>query len=185
MNPTMSLHMEKHELKVRLRAVEPEDVDFMLECEKDRASARWTDCRAPYSRHQIETYALSYDADPFSAGQLRMIAQTCETPEEEKSIGIIDLYDISEKDSRAFVGISIHPDYRREGYGLAALKELEVFNREKTGLNQLLAKISAKNPAALRLFRKSGYCTVALLPQWHKIGAEYHDFHLLRLCSKG
>lgn len=158
-----------------LRAVEPEDADFMLECEADRDSSKWNDCRAPMSKSQLLTYALTYDADPFASRQLRLIVQKGEV-----SIGILDLYEISERDSRAFVGICIHPLFRKKGYGLKTLNLLRLFNEEKLGLDRIFAKVSSDNPAALALFDKAGYTRIALLPRWHKLGLKFHDFFLLQ-----
>lgn len=157
-----------------LRAVEPEDVDFMLECEKVDDTALWSDYRAPLSRNQLLTYALTYDADPFSAGQLRLIAEN----DRGTSVGMIDLYGISERDRRAFVGITIHPDFRNLGYAVMALEELSKISKDRLGLNQLAAKVSTANKKALRLFPKAGFTQRALLPKWHRIGQDFHDFVL-------
>lgn len=159
--------------KVRLRAVEPEDVDFMLECESDSYSAMWSDFRAPFSRNQLAAYALTYDADPFSAGQLRLIVDAGEP------VGILDVYDINQKDSRAFIGICIHPDFRKRGLASESLESLKCFNSVQLGLDQLLAKVSVENSAGLRLFQKAGFSKIALLPRWHRIGTRFHDFLLL------
>ena len=161
--------------EIRLRAVEPEDVDFMLECEADGEASKWTDYRAPMSRTQLMTYALTYDADPFGAGQLRLIA---ETPEGDR-VGIADLYDISERDGRAFIGVTIHPDKRRLGLGANTLDAVQSFANSRMGLRQLCAKVSVKNLAATELFAKAGYEQLCILPDWHKIGTDFHDFRLL------
>ena len=161
--------------KIHLRAVEPEDVDFIYDCESDPDNARWSDYRAPFSKSQLMTYALTYDADPFSAGELRLIIED----EEKKRLGIIDLYDISHNDLKAFVGICIHPQYREKGYGSEALKELDKLATERLGLRKIAAKVSALNAPALDFFKKSGYLQTAVLPEWHKIGSQYHDIILL------
>lgn len=159
--------------EIRLRAVEPEDTDFILECEADRKASIWSDVKAPLSRSQIQTYALTYDADPFSAGQLRMIIE-CGEP-----VGIIDLYDINQTDGRAFAGICIHPGFRKKGLAVKSLRSLIEYNGERLGLNQILAKVSSQNEVALKAFLKAGFKKIALLPRWHRIGMSYHDFHLL------
>lgn len=161
--------------EIKLRAVEPEDVDFILVCESDRNAAKWSDYRAPFSRTMLMSYALTYDADPFSSGQLRLVA---ETPDRQR-VGIVDLYDISEKDSKGYVGICIHPDQRGKGLGLKSLEALKTLASERLGLYRLVAKISSENPAALSMFKKAGFQSLALLPGWHKIGRSLHDFYLM------
>lgn len=161
---------------ISLRAVEPSDVDFMLECESDAGSVRWSDGRAPLSRNQLLTYALTYDADPFSAGQLRLIVEDVASAD---PVGALDVYDISAADSRGFVGITVHPSFRRRRYALSALRELDAYNRRSLGLRQLAVKISVDNAASLALFERAGYRRVALLPDWHRIGTTLHSLHLL------
>lgn len=168
--------MKPYKDKIILRAVEPEDVDFMVACEADRDNLIWSDYRAPLSRTQLLSYAVSYDADPIRSCQLRLIVQT----EDGVNVGILDLYDISEKDSKAFIGICIHPKFRNSGYGVATLRELFDFNRSQLGLNQLLAKVSTKNKAGNALFVKSGFNCIATLPQWHRVGLSFHDFNLFQ-----
>lgn len=169
-------------VQVRLRAVEPEDVDFMYMCEADRQNSLWSDCRAPLSKHQLIDYALGYEADPFKAGQLRLIIETFSEGEKKpRAAGILDIYEISAADSKGYVGICIHPDFRRRGIAEGALTELLVFNRVKLGLHNLVAKISEENEAALRLFEKCGFSPIALLPSWHRIGLSFHNFHLLQI----
>lgn len=169
---------------VRLRAVEPEDIDFMYACEKDRQNMIWSDNRAPLSKNQLLTYALTYDADPFSAGQLRLIVETVKENTDGRAIinpvGILDLYDISEKDGKAYIGICIHPDFRHRGLGLSTLIALNDFNKTHLGLHQLCATVSHKNTFGQKLFIDAGFEEIAYLPEWHKVGTEFHDFHLLR-----
>lgn len=161
---------------VRLRAVEPEDVDFMLECEADREASKWSDYRAPLSRNQLLTYALTYDADPFSAGQLRLIAENVDGT----NIGMVDLFNISERDLRALVGLCIHPVFRNMGYGIRVVKALEEMCASRLGLRFLTAEVAVENPSACSLFDKSGFEEIAVLPQWHKIGSKFCDFRLYR-----
>lgn len=163
--------------KIKLRAVEPEDVDFIFECENDPSISIWSDDRAPLSRSQLLTYALTYDADPFAAGQLRLII----VGEDGERIGIIDLYEISEKDSRAFIGLCIHPSRRGKGLAKEALEALRNLATNKLGIRQFAAKVSTENHIASHLFETAGYEKLTVLPRWHKIGSKFHDFYLFLL----
>lgn len=160
---------------IRLRAVEPEDVDFMFECEREPDALKWSDLRAPLSRQQLLTYALTYEADPFKAGQLRLII---ENKENREPVGILDLYEISQNDSRAFIGILISRKFRKKDYATAALEELMTFNKNILGLNQLNVKVAKVNTPALNLFKKAGFKLIAILPEWHRTGGELLDFIL-------
>ncbi|MDE5849776.1 MAG: GNAT family N-acetyltransferase, partial [Muribaculaceae bacterium] len=58
--------------ELRLRALEPEDADMMYDAESDEAAWRYSDYLAPMSLELLREYALTYDADPFRSGQLRL-----------------------------------------------------------------------------------------------------------------
>lgn len=163
--------------EIKLRAVEPEDVDFLYKSENDNASFIWTDYSAPISRHQLLQYTLGYQANPFEEGQLRLIVSTAD--KESIPIGIIDLYDISVRDRKAFVGIYILPEFRNENYAMKALQLLEEYAGKTLALNRMAAKISTQNTAAVNLFGKCGYEKLALLPSWYCLGGKYHDILLL------
>ena len=160
--------------KLKLRAVEPTDVEFIYECEADREATKWSDYMAPFSRYQLRIYAETYDADPFRAGQLRLIVETIAG----KPIGIADLYEISERDSKATVGICIHPDFRNKGMGKRAIQLLSDYGMHRLGLGKLIAKVSIHNHIAISLFKSAGFEQHCILPSWHKIGDFFHDFVL-------
>lgn len=160
--------------EIILRAPEPEDLDFMLECENDEAAAFWSDYAAPFSRHLLAGYLLNYDADPFNARQLRLVASlSFNSP-----FALLDLYDISSRDLSAVVGITIHPAFRGKRLAVRALEALSNYAFKRLGLVRLAAKVSTRNITAAKVFKKAGYQELAILPQWHRMGSEFHDFHL-------
>lgn len=160
---------------VTLRAVEPEDADFMFSADNDEECRIFSDYVAPLSRKMLRDYAESYDADPFSAGQLRLIVESEGVP-----VGIADIYEISMRDSKAFVGIYIIPGMRSRGIGLAALHEVSNYVEKYIPLNQLVARVPVHNHASRRLFEKAGYEAVAVLPEWHRTGKNLSDVLIYR-----
>lgn len=150
-------------IKIQLRAVEPSDADFMYEVENDAAAWRYSDTIAPLSRRILREYALNYDADPFSAGQIRLIITDAvnNTP-----VGIIDLYDISQRHLRAFVGIYICKDFRGKGYAQEALHQIEYYAKTTLHLNTLGAKIEDGHEHATKLFEENGFTKCGCLPNW-------------------
>lgn len=157
---------EEHEKtlpEVRLRALEPEDADFLYDIENDSEAWRYGDTVAPLSRRILREYALNYDANPFAAGQIRFMVTDSRSL---CPVGVVDLYEISQRDSRAFAGIYICVDQRGCGYGLAALCALAEYARETLHLHQLAAKIEKNHKSSECLFAKAGYKCVAELPDW-------------------
>ena len=158
---------------IRIRPLEPEDVEFMWEVESD--STQWIEnsMLAPYSKEKVREYALSYNADPFSSGQLRLIVDSIEN-QNVRSIGIIDLYDISAQHRRAFIGIYIIKSCRNNGYGRRAVSLIETYSYKLLNLFQLGAKVSEHNSASIQLFRSSGYSFRGCIPDWLISGNEMY-----------
>lgn len=149
--------------RIYLRAPEPSDADFMYEVENDADAWRYSDTIAPLSRRILRDYALEYDADPFSAGQLRLIIvrKDSDTP-----VGIVDLYDLSQRHSRAFIGIYIIPDFRRNGYAAETISLVGRYARATLHLHQLGAKVEVSNETSVRIFSDSGYVNSGILKDW-------------------
>lgn len=161
---------------VRLRAVEPSDIDMMLKAENDADSWRDSDIYAPYSRVMLEKYVRNYSANPFDEGQLRLIAEDEQSGE---TVGIADFFEISLRHSRCFVGIYILPEHRGHGFGTSTILAMGRYAEKYLMINTLAAHVVTENERALNLFKKCGFRQCGLLPHWHHSAGHFHDLHLL------
>lgn len=161
---------------LRLRAVEPDDADLMWEADND--ASQWGDVgiEAPFSRENMRTYALTYDADPFRAGQLRLILEF-----DGVAAGIIDLYDISPSRHTSWVGIYILPRYRGRNFGRVALNLLSDYACDILNLRVLAAKISANNPHSANTFSAAGFQKCGSIPNWLLVANKPVDLHIYQL----
>lgn len=152
-----------HSKRLHLRALEPSDADFLYEVENDHEAWRYSDTIAPLSRKVLREYALTYDADPFSAGQLRLVI----TEEGNNNlVGIVDLYDVSSRHLRAFIGIYICKDFRKKGYAEETVRLVEEYSHNNLHLHQLGAKVDITHKKALQLFSDLGYKVSGTLEEW-------------------
>ena len=155
---------------VRLRAVEPADIDFIEKCENATELWEVSGATAPLSRRIVEEYVEGYSADIFRDGQLRlMIADVASG----RTVGIIDLFDFAPFEGRAAVGIIIDADCRRSGYARQALSALIAYARNYIGMHQLYAHVPEGNEASRALFEKAGFSETGQLKDWQKVGREY------------
>lgn len=161
--------------EIRLRALEPDDVDCIYLWENSPGMWRHGCSPAPLSRHQIWQYVQNYDADPFSAGQLRLIIS-----DGMEAVGAVDLYEVDVRNRRAMVGIMVAPEQRRRGVARAALRGLERYCFEALGLEQLAATVECGNEPSRHLFSGAGYAEAAMLPRWFRVGVEYADAVIYR-----
>lgn len=159
--------MPKNYPPIHLRAIEPEDIQYLAEIENDSSQWNLAEQTAPVSMEMLRQYVSSYSADPYASGQLRLAIADAETKD---LVGLIDLYEIEAIHQRAFVGVYIRNPYRNLGYSVAALRKVEQYSREVLGLHQLAARVMADNVASLHLFRRSGYRKVATLTDWYRHG---------------
>ena len=90
-----------------LRALEPEDLDFIYEIENDTSLWVLSDTQTPYSRFLIKQYLENAQQDIFEAKQLRLVICTLEG----LAIGLIDVFDFDVKNKRAGIGILIKDIY--------------------------------------------------------------------------
>ena len=170
-----------------LRALEPSDADLLYDVENDEAAWPSSDNIAPYSRHALREYALTHEADPFAAGQLRLVAQVGDTQpggtsaeqNHHRAVGLLDFYDISAIHSHAWIGIYVLPDMRGEGYGHDMLLRSLDYARRHLGLTSVGARILEGNDPSMRLFRKCGFELRGTLPCWRFADGEMRDMHLL------
>ena len=76
-----------------LRALEPGDIDVLLNIENDKEFWKYSNQREPFSRHLLELYIAQQQHDIFEIKQRRYIL----TDSSQKLLGIIDLFDFEIK----------------------------------------------------------------------------------------
>lgn len=157
-----------------LRALEPQDADMMYRAENDISAWEYSDYLAPLSKEMLTQYALTYDADPFRAGQLRLIADLDGTP-----VGILDLFDISARHLRAETGIFILPDFRGKRLATESLQLVKKYAFTRLGLHQLTATVGKRNDPALKCFKNAGFNITGSRPDWLRKPSGYEEAIIL------
>lgn len=159
--------------KLILRALEPEDAVIMYEAENDESAWKYSDYLAPLSQELLQHYALTYDAEPFRSGQLRLIIENNKIP-----IGILDLFEISPRHLRAEIGIYLFPQFRGKGLGTEALKAAKDYCRNRLCLHQLAASIAISNYSAKHCFNNAGFVVSGVRPDWLRTPEGYEDIEI-------
>ena len=148
---------------VALRALEPEDLDFLYALENDRTIWAVSDTLAPVSRHALREYLRHAAADLHEVRQLRLVVDSVDWGQ---AVGIVDLFDFDPLHQRAGVGITIRTSERRRGYAWHTLNLLKAYARDVLHLHQLYCTVAADNRASLSLFKKSGFRRVGVRQEW-------------------
>lgn len=166
---------------LKLRAVEPSDVDFLLAWENDTSIWRVSNTLAPYSRFEIEEYVLNARRDIFAARQLRLMVDRKEGTGSPETVGTIDLFDFDPVHLRAGVGIMISEPHRSQGYATEALQILIRYAKEGLMLHQLYCHISEDNPGSMALFKRFGFVRCGVKKEWLNTGEGWLDEYICQL----
>ena len=149
--------------RVRLRALEPDDLEFLYALENDPAIWAVSDALAPVSRHALREYLRHAAADFYEARQLRLVVAV---PGPGQAVGVIDLFGFEPLHQRAGVGITILAPARRQGYARHALALLVAHARDVLRLHQLYCTVAADNLGSMKLFRAAGFRRVGTRRAW-------------------
>ena len=167
--------------RIHLRALEPEDLDFLYRWENDDRLWAYGSTLTPFSKFVIRQYIENSGHDLYEAKQLRLmiVENTTETP-----IGTIDLYDFEPFHLRAGIGILIDSAYQKQGFASEALELMKGYGFNFLQLNQLYAFIPAMNSASQHLFRRCGFTESGLLRKWNKASEGMEDVYVYQ-CFPG
>jgi diamine N-acetyltransferase len=163
---------------IKLRAVEPLDVDFLFDLENDPQLWHVSRTYAPYSRYDIEQYVFSVDKqDIASAKQIRFVIEYLA---ENKAAGTIDLFDLDLQNRRGGVGIVLTETYRGKGLAGMALELLVDYAFNHLNLHQLYCNVEEGNPKSLELFQKQGFVIAGLKQDWNVKNGGWTGEYLLQ-----
>lgn len=166
---------------VRLRALEPEDVDILYKWENDTNVWKASNTVTPFSRYILSQFIENQKCDIFETRQLRLMI---EEKREGRPVGCIDLFEIDPYNLRAGIGILIYDKKDKgQGYASSALQILIRYCFMVLNLNQLYCNVMFDNTDSLNLFRSKGFLTIGIKREWIKTTSGWTDEYLLQLIN--
>lgn len=166
---------------IYIRALEPEDLDFIYAIENDENIWEVSSTQTPYSKFLIRQYLENAHQDIYEAKQLRLAICKNDTAE---AIGLIDLFEFDPKNKRAGIGIIIQNEIdRKNGFGKEALSLLIEYSFTHLQLHQLFANISTENIASISLFTTFGFEKIGTKKDWNFTNNSFHDEALFQLIN--
>ena len=152
--------------KILIRAIEPEDLEWLYTWENDMTLWDVSNTITPFSHYTLKRYIENAHLDIYETKQLRLMMVDKENNE---PIGTIELYDFDPYNRRAGLGIMIHrTEKRKKGYAHNAVKLLLFYCFDTLGLHQVYASIPSNNIESKRLFEKIGFKQTGYREQWLK-----------------
>ncbi len=164
---------------IYLRALEPEDLEFVYAIENNESVWEVSNTQTPYSRFLIKQYLENAHQDIYEAKQLRLAICLNDS---QKAIGLIDLFDFDPKNSRAGIGLVIADlASRNKGIGSEALELVINYSFQQLQLHQLYANIGSDNEISLQLFTKFGFQKIGIKKDWNRVQNCFKDELLFQL----
>lgn len=157
---------------VRLRAMEPEDIEEALKWVNDREVTLWlTSLRYPVSRKAEQQWIDDTPANSFANG-VRLAIET----KNGKHIGGINLHRTNPEDRKAGLGIMIgEKDYWSNGYGTDAVRTLLKLAFDEMNLHRVWLHVFADNERAVACYVKCGFREEGRLRQEVFQDGRYND----------
>lgn len=173
------MYLENNELK--LRALEPEDLENLYKWENNSKLWIYGNTLTPYSKLALRNYiSETQQQDIYEAKQLRLMI---ELKLSGAIIGTVDLYEFDFHHSRAGVGILIDEDYRNRNYASQTLEIIREYVFSFLRIKQIFAYIATDNLQSIRLFEKSGYTRSGELIEWICSNSTYKNVYIYQLRS--
>jgi diamine N-acetyltransferase len=166
---------------IRLRALEPEDLELLYDWENNNSYWIISNTVAPFSKYTLKRYLENSHKNIYETGQLRLMIDHIH---DKVSIGTIDIFDFDPFHKRAGLGILIANDkYRRKGFASMSLTCLISYCFTTLQLHQLYCNILSNNCVSMDLFRKHGFVEAGIKREWIKTSDGYLDEHMFQLLN--
>ena len=162
---------------IKLRAIEPEDIDFLYTIENDSDLWDVGVSNMPYSRFLLNKYIISCTSDIYADRPMRLVMEDGEG----RPVGLLDLFNFEPQHLRAEVGVAVLRSERNRGYGVQAVCLAVEYARNVLHLHQLCAVVAKDNIPSMRIFQEGGFQENAVLKDWIFDGKEYHHAAFMQI----
>lgn len=167
--------------RIKLRALEPEDLQYLYQWENDTRLWEYGNTLSPFSKYVLHQYLETASTDIYEAKQLRLMVVEKAT---DAVMGTVDLYDFDPYHGRVGVGILLDEAFRGNGYASEALSLVKDYAFSFLHVNQLYAFIPWNNLPSLRLFRHSGFVEAGCLKKWNRTVDGWQDVFIYQLFAR-
>ena len=167
---------------LKLRALEPEDLEQLYAIENNLDDWDYSCMNAPFSHYALRDYIANQHCDLTIDQQVRLVV--CDDENEQQVIGLADIFNYDARHRRAEIGLIIGKTFRNHGYATEATKLLIDYASRTCLLDQIYAFISKDNEHCCRIFDKNGFNRVSILKNWFRNANSFSDSIIFQLFLK-
>jgi RimJ/RimL family protein N-acetyltransferase len=166
---------------IRLRAIEPGDIEAVVAWNLDSDLGRHIDCVwPPQSRESVRQWIERMAArEPVDDVFFFII----ENPTGEV-VGQIDTHHVSRRTGTFMYGVSVRAEHRRRGYASEAILLVLRYYFEELRYQKVTVEVHADNPASLRLHERLGFQQEGRLRRMLYTGGQYVDVFMLGMTAE-
>ena len=156
---------------IRLRALEPADLELLYLWENDPEIWRVSETIAPMSRERLAALIRDQVYDLYATRQMRLMIDV-----DDVAVGCVDLFNFEPLHRRFGVGILIYAEeHRRKGYAREVIEQVKDYARNTLDLKQIWVNIDEDNPASIALFEGCGFVLSARRKEWINRAGRFID----------
>lgn len=169
--------LEAKKTDLTIRPIDSTDIDQVLSWENNPELWEVSQNESEYSREDIVNL-IEELKDFKKCKQARWIIGL-----ENHPIGTIDVFNVDFNSNSCEVGVFIEKEYRKSGYGLMALRLVELEDK-LISMNSIKAKIFEQNQMSINLFLKAGYKKIDSINLRNVKNGTYIQTQLFEKCLK-
>ena len=156
---------------VRLRALEPSDLELLYLWENDPEVWRVSGSCGPVSRDRLMHFIEEQNYDIYATRQMRLVIES-----QGMAVGTLDIVEFDPQNSRFGIGILIYAaENRRMGFASSAIEAIKEYARSSLFVNQIWATVAEDNIASVELFRGCGFEECGRRKAWLRREEGYID----------
>ena len=162
---------------VRLRAMEPRDVDLLYRWENDPEVWKVSNTMVPFSKFTLQEFIKTSTMDIYASRQLRLMVEDWKG----NTVGAVDVFDFEPFHRRAGIGILIAKEYRENGYAEEAVQCVCQYLFTVFQLHQVYCNVMEDNEISLKLFQHAGFVLTGRKKDWMREKNVFLDVLILQL----
>jgi len=162
---------------INLRALEPDDLNFLFSTENNELFWEISGTQLPYSKYVLKKYLENSHQDIYEAKQYRFVISDFDNI----PVGMIDLFDFNPLHKRVGIGILLLPQHQNKGYGSEALEMIIDYAFTYLDVHQIFANITSENTKSIKLFEKYHFKKVGVKKDWIYSNPNFKDEILYQL----